>query len=166
MVLLTLGVTLVSRNGIEPSVPGSSTVNSMLGSCKLMWCSSCVLYSALWITRVSSTKLTQRHGGCGAVLSAFTSNSSVNRLAIRGLMGEPMAAPWTCSSYLPWKRKYVFLRQNSISVTICGMDIWVLCGSVGSCMSLCLTMLIEWSTGTKVNEAFTSYEEMASPAPV
>ena len=90
MVLLGPDVTLVSTNGIEPSVPGSSTVNCMLGSCELTWCSSCVLFSALWITRVSSTNLTKRCGGCGAVLRAFTSNSSMNRLALRGLMGEPM----------------------------------------------------------------------------
>ena len=29
----------------------------MLGSCELMWCSSCALCSALWITRVSSANL-------------------------------------------------------------------------------------------------------------
>ena len=34
---------------------------------------------------------------------------------------------------------------------------WVLCGSVGSCVSVCLTMLNEGSTGTEVNKAWTSY---------
>ena len=43
-----------------------------------------------------------------------------------------------------------------------GMDIWVLCGSVGSWTSLCLTMFIAGSTGTEVNKALTSYEEMTS----
>ena len=60
MVLFGPGVTLMSRNGMEPSVPGSSTVNCMLGSCELMWYSSGVLCSALWITRVLSTNLSQR----------------------------------------------------------------------------------------------------------
>ena len=36
MVLFGPGVTLVSINGMEPSVPGCSTVNCMLGSCELM----------------------------------------------------------------------------------------------------------------------------------
>ena len=62
MVLLGPGVTLVSRNGMEPSGPGSSTVNCMLGSCELMYYSSCWLCSAFWMTRVSSTNLNQRLG--------------------------------------------------------------------------------------------------------
>ena len=49
------------------------------------------------MTNVSSTNLSQREGGCGVVLSALTSNSSMKMLAMRGLMGEPIAAPWTCS---------------------------------------------------------------------
>ena len=36
VVLLGPGVTLVSKNGMELSGPGSSTVNCMLGSCELM----------------------------------------------------------------------------------------------------------------------------------
>ena len=62
MVLLGPGVTLVFRNGMEPSDPGSSTVNCMLGSCELMCCSSCWLCSAFWMTRMSSTNLSQRLG--------------------------------------------------------------------------------------------------------
>ena len=50
----------------------------------------------------------------------------------------------------------MFLRQNSRSVTICGIDIWVLWGRVGSWVSLCLTMLMAGSTGTDVNNALTS----------
>ena len=97
MVLLDPGVTLVSKNGFGPSGAGSSTVNCMLGSCELIWCSGCWPCSAFWITRVSSTNLTHRHGGCGVDWRVLTSSSSMNRLAMRGLMGEPMAAPWTCS---------------------------------------------------------------------
>ena len=73
MVLLGPGVTLVSKNGIELSHAGSSTVNCMLGSCELMWCSKCWLHSAFWMTRVSSTNLSHRHGGCGADWRALTS---------------------------------------------------------------------------------------------
>ena len=55
-------VTFVSRNGMEPSDPGSCTVNCMLGSCELMCCRSCWLCSVFWMTRVSSTNLSQRLG--------------------------------------------------------------------------------------------------------
>ena len=71
MVLLGPGVTLVSKNGIEPSGAGSSTVNCMLGSCELIWCSSCWLCSAFWMTRVSSTNLTHRHGRVWCRLEGF-----------------------------------------------------------------------------------------------
>ena len=56
----------------------------------------------------------------------------------------------------------MFLRQNSSRVIIWGIDIWAFCGSVGSCVGLCLTMLIEGSTGTDVKRAFTSYDVMTS----
>ena len=36
MVLFGPGVTLVSKNGLEPSVSGCSTVNCMLGSYEVM----------------------------------------------------------------------------------------------------------------------------------
>ena len=41
----------------------------------------------------------------GTELMTFLSNSCMNRLATKGPAGEPMAAPHTCSPYLPWKRK-------------------------------------------------------------
>ena len=72
-----------------------------------------------------------------AELTALMLNSSMNRLAMRGLMGEPIAASWTCSKYLPWNMKQVFLRQNSSRVIVWGIDIGVLLGSKGSCGSLC-----------------------------
>ena len=37
----------------------------------------------------------------GAELMALTSNSSMNRLAMMGLMGELMAASWICSNTYP-----------------------------------------------------------------
>ena len=92
MVLLGSGVTLVSKNGIVPSDAGSSTVNCMLWSRELMWCSKCWLCSAFGMIRVSSTNLNHRHCGCSVDWRALASNSSMNRLAMRRLMGEPMAA--------------------------------------------------------------------------
>ena len=65
--MLGPGVTLSSRNGIEPSDPGSSMVNCMSGSCELMCCSSCWLCSAFWMTRVSSINLSQRLRGGGKI---------------------------------------------------------------------------------------------------
>ena len=35
--------------------------------------------------------------GVGKEERACTSNSSIKMFAMRGLMGEPIAAPWTCS---------------------------------------------------------------------
>ena len=49
-------------------------------------------------------------------------------------MEEPIAAPCTCSQYLPWKRKYVFLWQIS-SVMMFWIDMPVLWYSVGSCVN-------------------------------
>ena len=49
------------------------------------------------MTKVSSTNLSQREGGCGKDERACTSNSSMKMLAVRGLMGDPIAAPCTCS---------------------------------------------------------------------
>ena len=43
------------------------------------------------------------------------------------------------------------------------MDMLVLCGSVGSCCNLCLTICIAGRTGTEVKRALTSKEVMTSP---
>ena len=51
--------------------------------------------------KVSSTKLFQSVGGDGAVARAFILRSSINKLATIGLMGDPIAAPLTCSNILP-----------------------------------------------------------------
>ena len=71
MVLLGPGLTFVSINGMEPSVPGSSTVNCMLGSCELMCCRNCWLCSASLMIRVSSTNLTHRLGGVGLIVGLW-----------------------------------------------------------------------------------------------
>ena len=49
----------------------------------------------------------------------------------------------------------MLVRQNSSRVVICCMDMLVLCGSVGSCCSLCLTICMDGATGTDVKRALT-----------
>ena len=63
--------------------------------------------------KVSSTNLFQSVGGDGAVARALVSRSSINKLATIGLMGDPIAAPLTCSNIFPWEVKYVVVRQIS-----------------------------------------------------
>ena len=63
-VLFCCMVTRVSRDGSEPCCVGS-TVNCMWGSWLLMCCRSAWLCSALLMTKVSSTNLSQREGGWG-----------------------------------------------------------------------------------------------------
>ena len=50
-----------------------------------------LLLAFLMIVKVSSTYLFHRAGG-GDVLMAWTSRSSINKLATMGHIGEPMAA--------------------------------------------------------------------------
>ena len=50
----------------------------------------------------------------------------------------------------------MFLRQNSVSVIICGMDVLVLCERSRSYCNFCLTMLMEGSIRTEVKRAITS----------
>ena len=85
-------VTSVSRKGIEPCCVGS-TVNWMWGSWLFMCWSRSWLCSALLMTNVLSTNLSQREGGLGKVWRTLTSNSSMKMLAMRWLMGDPIAAP-------------------------------------------------------------------------
>ena len=44
----------------------------------------------------------------------------------------------------------MLVSQNSCRVVICCMDMLVLCGSVGSCCSLFLTICMDGATGTDV----------------
>ena len=48
----------------------------------------------------------------------------------------------------------MLVRQNSSRDVIYGMDMLVLCGTVGSCCNLCLTICIAGRTGTE--EVMTS----------
>ena len=71
------------------------------------------------IVKVSSTHLYHSRGGHGDVARALISRSSTNKFATMGLIGEPMAVSSICSYNLPWKVKYVFLRQNSSKQEMC-----------------------------------------------
>ena len=86
---------MVSKKGID--LLGTSVVNYICGLMELMCGENCWLCSASWIRNMSSTYLSQRLGGLGAVLMALDSNSSMNRSATIVMMWEPMAVPWTCS---------------------------------------------------------------------
>ena len=71
---------------------------------------------------------------------ALDSNSSMNMVAIWGIIGKPMAVPWTCSKYLHRKRKQVVLGKTPSRVMICQLDMEVLWECRGSWSSLFLTM--------------------------
>ena len=88
-------VTKVSKNCSDPCWVGS-TVNCMWGSLVFMCWSRSWLSSAWLMTKVSSTNLSHMDGGLGQDWRALTSNSSMKMLAMRGLMGDPIAAPCVC----------------------------------------------------------------------
>ena len=113
------------------------------------------LCSAGWMIKVPSICLSKSLGGWGAELTLFASNSSMNRFAIRGLIGGPMAAPWTFLRYLPWKRKLVFFGQNSSMAMMCWIDMKVMLGSRGCCNHLVLMMEIAGSTGINMKRDLT-----------
>ena len=69
-VLLGPGETRVSKKGMEPLSLGFSVVNWICGSMELICWRIFWLCSACWITKVSSTSLSQSLGGLGEVLMA------------------------------------------------------------------------------------------------
>ena len=99
-------VTQTSRKAIRSSF-SSSMVNCILGHCWLRGSWKARSSSLPWVqmTKVSSTYQTQSLGWSGADWMALCSRSSMNRLAIMGERGEPMAAPSVCSkkSFWNWK---------------------------------------------------------------
>ena len=145
-----------SRKGRSPSWFGSSMVNCICGSCELMCCNICWLCFASWMTKVSSTYLTHRWGGCRVELRDLTSNSSINGLEISGVIENPWQHHGPVHNTYLGRGSMCFLRQYSRSVTICCMDMLVLCGSSESCCNFCLTMSMEGSMGTEVKRALTS----------
>ena len=76
-VLSAWGFTMVSRNGIAPSCWLFSTVNLMAGSTLLICSRKFCLYPSCWMTKLSSTYLSQSLGVVVAVLRAVLSKYSM-----------------------------------------------------------------------------------------
>ena len=93
----SLGVIRISKKGVDPSVLISSVVNFILGMMEFKCYRKLFLCCLLMIVNVSSTNLFQSTGGECDVMIAWTSGSSINRLATMGLMGDPTGAPSVCS---------------------------------------------------------------------
>ena len=91
------GVMMISRKGMDLSLLTSSQVNLMLGWIELRCCRKLFLLSFLMMVHVSSTYLFHKAGGVVDVLMAWTSRSSINRLATIGLMWHLIAASSVCS---------------------------------------------------------------------
>ena len=66
---------------------------------ELMCCKKWWLGSAFWVTNVSSTYLNHILAGLVAVLMALVSNSPMDKVDTIGMMGDPIAAPCSCSKY-------------------------------------------------------------------
>ena len=86
----------VSKKGMDPSAFDVSAVNFMLVFNEFRWWKNSSFYFSSRMTKVSSTNLFQRLGGCGAVSRASFSNCSINMLATMGFSGLPIAAPSIC----------------------------------------------------------------------
>ena len=97
-------------------------------------------------------------GGCGDESMDFFSKSSIKRLTTIGLIGEPIAAPSCCSYSLPWKVKYILLKQNSRRLMIWLTDMLVLCWSSPSSSNNFLMISMADCISTDVNSAFTSWD--------
>ena len=84
------GLTIVSKEGMDPSSLLSSTVNLMAGSTLLMcWRKPCLLAS-LWMIKVSSTYLCQNLGGVGQYLGLF----ALSTPCISWLQWDWQGNPW------------------------------------------------------------------------
>ena len=79
-----------------------------------------------------------------------------------GVIGDPIAAPWSCSKNLPWNWKYLVLTQNSSSLMIWSTVMDVLWWNSWYSSSYLLMMLMAGSVGTDVKSAEASYEEIHS----
>ena len=155
--------TIVSRNGGDPSGFASSDVNWMCGS-KLLMCSRKFSFLVESMTiKVSSTNLFHTLGGCTAELMALISKYSMKRLPAMGLMGDPVAAPCSCSKILPWNWKYMVFKQNYSRLMMCSTFMGVLVWSSGSSSNFLLMMVMADSIGTDVKSAETTYEVTHSP---
>ena len=107
------GITKLSRNSTDQSALVSFTVNCIYGSIQFMCSRNLSLSDVFCTTNVPSTYLLHILGGCLAVFVVLISKSSMYMLAAVELIGDPKAAPSSCSKNLPWNRNYVFFRQES-----------------------------------------------------
>ena len=134
----------ISRNGRWPS-SSISMVNCML-LCNPLRCSrNSVRFSfpCGQMTKVSSTYL-YRHAGLRlACFSAFSSKSSMKKLAMTGESGEPIGTPSVCSKHWSSKQKYVDVSTSLNSAKMSSAKWWLRSES-------------ESSTGTLVNRDTTS----------
>ena len=148
-VLFGPGETKVSRKGRAPSWFGSSMVTYICGSCDLMCYSNC------WLYFPSSLYLSHRWG-VWAELRALTSNSSMNRLEIRGLMGDPRQHTVHLFITLTLEEEVCVFVAKLKGVWL--FVLWTCWSFVrsGSCCNFYLTMLMEGSTGTEIKRALTS----------
>ena len=85
----------MSRKGRASSWFRSTTVNCICGSCELMFCSNCWLCFAYWMTKVSSTYLSQRQGVLGRA-KGLDFELFHKQVGNEGANGGTLAAPWTC----------------------------------------------------------------------
>ena len=154
-VLLGPGETTVSRKGRVPSWFGSSVVNYICGSCELMCCRSCLLCFACWMTKVSSTNLSNRWGLWGRAkglnLELFHEQVG-NKGPNRGIHSSTM----DLFIIISLEEEVCAFEAKSRGVTVCVMDMLDLCVRSGSCCNFCLTMLMEGSMGTEVKRALIS----------
>ena len=93
----SMGVIRICKRGMDPSGLVSSLVNFILGLMVFKCSRKLFLCCFLMIVNVSSTNLFQSTGDDGYVMMAWTSRSSINRLATMGLICDPIAAPSVCS---------------------------------------------------------------------
>ena len=98
-------VTRVSRKGRDPSALVFSAVNWIFSSILFKCWKNSSLCAVFWMTKVSSTYLFQRLGGCGAVSRALVSKCSIYMFATMGLSGEPHGCTFNLFKVLPLKDK-------------------------------------------------------------
>ena len=128
------------------------------GSIELMCSRNLCLSDSSCTTNESSTYLSHILGECFAEFMALISKSLMLRLATIGQIGYPVAPPSSYSKTLPWKRKSVFIRQNSSVQMICSTEIDVLWWNYQSCSSFLLMIMMAGSIGKDIKSAVSSWE--------
>ena len=86
----SLGVTRMSRNGIDPSSLTSSQENFMFWWMEFRCCRKLLLFSFFIIVKVSSTYLFQSDGGVSDVWMVWTSRSSMKNLLMAPKDKDPI----------------------------------------------------------------------------